>query len=93
VEEGAPGNLTLINELHALNMFVYEVHAAAFVGNMHDINEIQDIKVDAKVLTFIFDGSTMLFSWVQEPNVVLKLYIDPTVPVAGKYTFCKFTQL
>jgi hypothetical protein len=74
-------------------MFVYEVHAAAFVGNMHDTNEIQDIKVDAKVLTFIFDGSTMLFSWVQEPNVVLKLYIDPTVPVAGKYTFCKFTQL
>jgi hypothetical protein len=74
-------------------VFIYEVHAAADVGNMHDINETQEIKVDAKVLTFIFDGKTMFFNCVQDPNVVLKLYIDPAVPVAGKYTFCKFTQL
>jgi hypothetical protein len=35
----------------------------------------------------------MVFNCEQEENVELKLYIDPAVPVAGKYTFCKLKQL
>jgi len=68
------------------------VHAAALVGSIHDVNKVQLVKVDEKLLTFIFDGKTMLFNWAQELKVLLKLYIDPAVPVAGKYTFCKLTQ-
>jgi hypothetical protein len=72
---------------------MYDVHAAAAVGNMHDINAEQEVKALAKVLTFIFDGSTMVFNWVHEVKQFEKLYMDAAVPVAGKYTFCKFTQL
>ena len=35
----------------------------------------------------------MLFNWEQALKVLLKLYIDPVVPVAGKYTFCKLKQV
>jgi hypothetical protein len=90
--EGAPGNVIVSNELQLVNMFAYDVHAAAAVGNLHDINAEQELKAVAKVLTFIFDGNTMVFNWTHPAKVLLKLYIDPAVPVAGKYTFCKFTQ-
>ena len=35
----------------------------------------------------------MVFNWKQELKVLPKPYIDPAVPVAGKYTFCKLEQL
>ena len=35
----------------------------------------------------------MVFSWKQFWKRFAKLYIDPAVPVAGKYTFCKLEQL
>ena len=34
----------------------------------------------------------MVFNCEQEENELAKLYIDPAVPVAGKYTFCKLEQ-
>ena len=74
-------------------MLVKVVHAATLVGNIHDVNEVQDEKVVVKVLTFIFDGKTMVFNCEQLENELLKPYIDPAVPVEGKYTFCKLVQL
>jgi hypothetical protein len=35
----------------------------------------------------------MVFNCEQKENVLVKTYIDPAVPVAGKYTFCKLEQL
>ena len=45
------------------------VHAAALVGNIQDVNAEQDWKVLLNVLTFIFDGKTILFNWKQLLNV------------------------
>ena len=73
-------------------MLAQVVHAAALVGNIHEVSKVQDEKVVVKVLTFIFDGKTMVFNCEQLENELLKPYIDPAVPVAGKYTFCKLKQ-
>ena len=65
------------------------MHAGVLVGNIQEPNETHEVKVLRKLITFIFDGKTMLFNWVQLLNVLPKSYVDVAVPVAGKYTFCK----
>jgi hypothetical protein len=74
-------------------MLLKSVQLVVVVGKIQDIKDEHVLNAPVKVLAFILLGNTIFFNCAHDENTFVKSYTLLAVPVAGKYTVCRFVQL